>query len=378
MNILIAPNAFKNSLTAQESADAIKEGLKRSKLVCSTECFPIADGGDGTGLLIVEKCRGVWHEYEVRDPLGRLIKAPIGFIDNGKTAVIEMADSSGIRLLHSSELAPLKSSSFGLGEMIIHSLDREVNRIIIGLGGSATVDGGMGLLSALGVCFLDIHGTPLNPIPQSLLNMTDIDTSGIDQRILNCKLTVLCDVDNPLLGDQGASAIFGPQKGATAADIIHLESALRNLAVIAFKKTGKAMHDIKFGGAAGGTAAALYSFLNADLVNGAEHFLKLTGFQKSLANADLLITGEGSLDEQTLKGKGPYAVARLAKDQNIPVIGIAGKVPLERNLSLEKFFDVLMPIGHQPSDLDTAITFTASNLIRTSTALGNMLSLSKN
>lgn len=376
MNILIAPNAFKHSLTATEAADAIREGLNRSGFRCKTECFPIADGGDGTGRLIVEKCGGAWREYDVHDPLDRLIKAPLGLIDNGKTAVIEMADASGIRLLLHNELDPLRSSSFGTGEMIRFALDRKVEKIILGLGGSATVDGGIGILSALGVRFLDAQGTELPALPENLSELRQIDVSEIDHRILKCKITVLCDVDNLLLGANGASVVFGPQKGASVSDITILEQALENLSDAAFKVSGRKMDEIIHGGAAGGVAAALNVFLNAELVNGAEHFLQLTGFMESLIKADLLITGEGSLDEQTLQGKGPFAVAKYAKQHGIPVIGIAGRVPLNDQPEMNKYFDILMPIGNEPADLETAMKFTASNIIRTSCQIGKFLSLS--
>lgn len=377
MHILIAPNAFKHSLTANETADAIQEGLKRSGLNFTSECFPIADGGDGTGHLIVEKCGGVWHEYEVHDPLGRLIKASLGITDQGKTAVIEMADASGIRLLNPEERSPLMASSFGTGELIRLALDRQVERIIIGLGGSATVDGGIGILSALGMKFRDADGLELAALPLNMPRFRQIDSTAFDKRVLKCNITVLCDVDNLLLGEQGSAAVFGPQKGASPEDVKFLDLALTNLSDLAFKSTGIKMDEIVHGGAAGGIAATLRAFLNAELVNGGEHFLQITGFKESLENTDLLITGEGSLDEQTLQGKGPFAVAKYAKEKGIPVIGLAGKVPLHDHPEMNKYFDLLFAIGNQPTDLETAMKYTASNLIRTSLAVGRFLSLSK-
>lgn len=377
MHILIAPNAFKHSLSANEIAEAIQEGLKQSGATCTSECFPIADGGDGTGHLIVEKFGGVWHDYDVHDPLGRIIKAPLGIIDQGKTAVIEMADASGIRLLGSDEKSPLKASSFGTGELIRFALDRHVSSIIIGLGGSATVDGGIGILSALGIKFRDAEGAELPALPINISRFRQIDSSSFDSRILNCQITVLCDVDTLLLGEQGSAAIFGPQKGASPSDIQILDMALTNLKDLALQSTGINMNEILHGGAAGGIAAALFTFLNARLVNGAEHFLELTAFEKRLKNADLLITGEGCLDEQTLQGKGPFAVAKLAKEYGIKVIGIAGSVPLNENADLNRYFDIVMPIGNQPTDLQTAMNFTAPNLIRTASVIGKFLSLPK-
>lgn len=377
MHILIAPNAFKHSLTAIETADAIQVGLARSGLKFTSECFPIADGGDGTGRLIVEKCGGVWHECDVHDPLGRLIKASLGIIDQGKTAVIEMADASGIRLLSPEERSPLMASSFGTGELIRHALDRQVNKIIIGLGGSATVDGGIGILSALGMKFRDAEGLEMAALPVHMSNFHHIDTSAFDKRVFNCHITVLCDVDNLLLGDQGSAAVFGPQKGASPEDVKLLDLGLGNLSELAFNSTGVRMNEIIHGGAAGGIAATLRTFLNAELVSGGEHFLQITEFEKSLNNADLLITGEGSLDEQTLQGKGPFAVAKYAKEKGMTVIGLAGKIPLVDDPEMNKYFDLLLAIGNQPTDLETAIKHTASNLIRTSILIGRFLSLPK-
>jgi glycerate kinase len=377
MHILIAPNAFKHSLSANQIAEAIQEGLKRSGATCTSECFPIADGGDGTGQLIVEKCGGIWHKYDVHDPLGRLIKAPLGIIDQGKTAVIEMADASGIRLVRSDEMLPLMASSFGTGELIRFALDRNVSRIIIGLGGSATVDGGIGILSALGIKFRDADGAELAALPINISQFRQIDLSGFDSRIFNCQITVLCDVDNLLLGEQGSAVVFGSQKGASPSDIKLLDLALTKLRDLAFQSTGIDMNEILHGGAAGGIAASLFTFLHARLVNGAEHFLELTDFEKRLKNADLLITGEGCLDEQTLQGKGPFAVAKLAKESNITVIGIAGSVPLNENPNLNRYFDIVMPIGNEPTDLQTAMNFTTSNLIRTASVIGKFLSLPK-
>lgn len=378
MHILISPNAFKNSLNAQEAAAAIQEGLLISKLDCTCECFPVGDGGDGTGQLIIEKLRGVGIAARVHDPLGRRIDAVFGLIRNGKTAVIEMADASGLRLLEPGELNPMKSSSFGTGELLRLALDRNVDQIIIGLGGSATVDGGAGLSKAMGVRFLDKNATELKPIPEDLLHLDHIDISGIDARIFQCKIIVLCDVDNLLLGDKGAAATFGPQKGARPSDLPKLEQGLKNISDAVFKQTSKQMDNVKHGGSAGGIAAVLHALFNAELVNGAEYFLQLTNFEESLKRCDLLITGEGSLDEQTLQGKAPFAVARSAKAKNIPVIGIAGRVPLIENPHINTYFDVLMAIGHQPSDLNSAMEHTRANLVRTGTLIGNLSAVRTN
>jgi glycerate kinase len=378
MNILIAPNAFKNSLSADAAALAIKEGFEQSELDCDCTCFPVGDGGDGTAELIINALDGLKIETKVHDALGRDITTSMGFIDDGKTAVIEMANASGIRLLNYNELNPLRATSFGTGEQIKAALDKRVNKIIIGMGGSATVDAGIGILTALGIRFLNSYGNDLEGLPESLVNLTAIDISGLDKRVLACEVIVLCDVDNYLLGNLGAATVFGPQKGASADAVLKLEKALEQLSFITMRETGKNISSIKHGGTAGGAAAGLYAFLNAKLVNGIDYFLDLTGFDKALDTANLVITGEGSIDEQTLQGKGPFGVAYRAKRKHLPVIGLAGMVPLDNNPHLQKYFDVLLAIGHQPLDLTAALHNTFDNLKRTSRQIANILALKEN
>lgn len=376
MRILIAPNAFKHSITAEDASLAISNGFTQSKLNCTCECFPIGDGGDGTGKLIIKKCNGQYINTEVSDPLGRKIAASFGLIDEGHTAIIEMADASGIILLKPEELNPLMAISYGTGEQILAALDQGAKKIIIAMGGSATVDGGTGILKALGIRFLDSNSREIRELPSGLTDLASVDFSGIDKRILSTELIVMCDVDNLLLGDKGAAAMFGPQKGATAQDVLLLDKALTILSEIGMKTNGKEMSTIKYGGTAGGAAAGLYLFLNAKLVNGIDYFLQLTGFDQLLDNADLVITGEGSIDEQTLQGKGPYGVACQAKLKGLPVIALAGNVPIEHNEALQQYFDVLLPIGQQPVELATALACTAENLTRTSREIGNLLAIS--
>jgi glycerate kinase len=375
MHILIAPNAFKNSLSAEVAAVAISRGIASSGLNCTIECFPIGDGGDGTADIIVRHFKGKRKSVEVKDPLGRPIWATFGLIHSGQTAVIEMADASGLRLLKANELDPLNASSFGTGQLIRAALDEGVTEIIIGLGGSATVDGAAGLLNALGISFLDSQRRKLKPHPQGLEALDTIDISGLDKRLSNCQVTVLCDVDNFLLGDKGAAVVFGPQKGAKAHELPKFEGTLAKLSELAFNKTGKRMDTLRHGGAAGGAAAGLYAFLNARLLDGAEHLLNITGFDERLSKSDLLITGEGSLDEQTLQGKAPYAVAVRASKCGIPVVGLGGSIPLRPPNELQKYFHALVPIGNQPVSLVQAIEHTELNLVRTGTMIGNLLSL---
>lgn len=373
MHILIAPNAFKNSLDAFQVALAIEEGLNQSRLDCTTECFPIADGGDGTGSLIIERCKGETVKQVVTDPLGRKVDSGFGLIDNGKTAVIEMADASGLRLLKKEELNPMVASSYGTGKLIKAAMDKGVKRIIIAMGGSATVDGGCGILSALGIRFLDAVGNELKAIPKELSKMAQIDVSNLDKRVFNCEVVILCDVDNKLLGPQGAAAVFGPQKGASARDVKLLDAFLAKFAAISKSQTGIDMAVIKHGGAAGGATAGLHTWLNAKLVNGIEYFLELTGFDEALKHSDLLITGEGSIDRQTLQGKGPYGVAVKAKAIKIPVIGLAGKIPDAEDAELRRYFDKLICINEEGADIAAAMKNTRENLVRTARNQGDRI-----
>ena len=373
MHILISPNAFKHSVDAHTAALAIEQGFKESRLACTTECFPVGDGGDGTGTLLTQMLNGHFITETVQDPLGRMINASFGLIDEGQTAVIEMAAASGLHLLIADEPDPLHATSYGTGELIIKALDRNVKKIILCVGGSATVDGGCGILQALGVQFLDTNGNPLTGTPESLVHLTSIDVSGLDERIKTCECIILCDVANTLLGKDGAANIFGPQKGASPKQVLQLEASLTQFAQIAIQTMGVDMSVIKHGGAAGGVAAGLHVFLNARLVNGIEYFLDITGFDKALQKAAIVITGEGSIDLQTLEGKGPYGVAMQAKKKNIPVIALAGKVPLQMHEELNACFDLLLSINHEPCDLQAAIAATQHNLIRSGRQLGNLL-----
>ena len=373
MHILIAPNAFKNSLDAVGVAEAIAKGLKQSRLDCTTECFPIADGGDGTGSLIVERCKGIRIQQEVHDPIGRKILSSFGLIEDGKTAVIEMADASGLRLLAKEERNPMIASSYGTGELVKAALNKGASRIIIAMGGSATVDGGCGILNALGINFLDAAGKQLDVMPGELIGLDRIDISGLDKRIAVTEIVILCDVSNNLLGPQGAAAVYGPQKGASPGDVEFLDTFLENFVAVTSAQTGQNIDKIKYGGAAGGASAGLYAWLGAKLVNGIDYFLTLTDFDKVLNRADLVITGEGSIDNQTLQGKGPFGVAVRAKAKGIPVIGLGGKV--EPGKEMENYFDELICINPEPVDITLAMKNTRANLVKTARMIGERMTL---
>jgi glycerate kinase len=373
MHILIAPNAFKNSVTAVEAAEAIRDGLQQSRLHCTTECFPIGDGGDGTAELIMRHLKARKIKTTSTDPLGRKIHSSIGYIDDKKTAIIEMADSSGLKLLKEEEYNPLVASSYGTGEQIHAALDLGARKIVLGIGGSATIDGGCGMLQALGIRFLDHAQNDLDILPGGLTQLDAIDISGLDKRIKDTEIFVLCDVDNFLLGEKGAAAVFGPQKGASVSEVKQLEDGLQRLKIVVMLKMGKDMNAILHGGAAGGAAAGLNVFLNARLVRGIDYFIELTDFDTSLSLSDLLITGEGSIDLQTLDGKGPYGVATRAKQKNVPVIALGGSVPTEKNDQLNACFDIMLAINTQPSDVKTALQKTSDNLRFISQQIGRFL-----
>lgn len=377
MRILIAPNSFKNSLDAEDVALAIREGLEESSLKVNCELFPVADGGDGTASLLMQHLHARPVEVMVQGPKAEQVKALYGWLPSTATAIIELAAASGLRLLSVAERDPLHCSSNGTGELMAHALNMGATSILLCIGGSATVDGGSGILQALGFRFLDKNDNELLFMPERLQKVSSIDISNAHARLRECSIIILCDVNNRLLGEQGAARVFGPQKGADKEGVEKLEAALQQFRDVVLKQTGKDMAAWEHGGAAGGTAAGLAALLNAELKNGTDEFLEMTNFNKALQETDLVITGEGSLDEQTLHGKAPYGVAVRARALNIPVIGLAGRVPLQKDPVMETYFDAILPIGNEPAELELAFRDTKFNLIRTANQLGNLLALQK-
>ena len=377
MYIVIAPNAFKGSLSSGDAAKCIAEGLKKSKLSCAIKKIPIADGGDGTAHLISKILSAKVITTFVHDPLGKRLRSSFGWVNKTKTAIIELADASGIRLLSANALNPLKANTRGTGELIKAALDKGAEKIIIGLGGSATVDGASGLLNELSVRFFDIQERKINELPKGLLALNRIDISKMDSRLKDCEIILLCDVTNKLLGNNGAAAVFGPQKGADKKAVALLEKCLYQFNKIVKKDLNVDMDSLKHGGTAGGVAAGMAAFMNAKLVSGISYFINIVNFENELINTDLLITAEGKLDTQTLEGKGPFGVAEKALQHKIPVIILAGQVPLETSKQLHRYFNVILPIGNAPSSVEDAIKNTAADLERTAFELGNLLALKK-
>ena len=324
MKIIIAPDSFKESVSASRCAQAIKAGFVSIFPQAECVCLPIADGGEGTVEAMVEATDGKMVMLPVMGPMGDFVGAFYGLSGDGQTAFIEMAAASGLMLVPAGERNPLRATSYGTGELIRHALDAGVRHIILGIGGSATVDGGMGMAQALGARFLDERGESVGLGGGALQRLVKIDLSDLDPRLHDCRIEVACDVDNPLLGERGAAAVFGPQKGACIEMVAVLERGLQNYARVMLAATGQDVAAMVGGGAAGGMGAAARVFLNATLKSGIDIVLEAVHLEEALRDADLVITGEGRMDSQTVGGKAPVGVARIAKKYDIPVIGIAG------------------------------------------------------
>ncbi|MEM6844366.1 MAG: glycerate kinase [Bacteroidota bacterium] len=374
MKVLIAPNAFKGSLDAVAAAEAIQRGLEMSHLKPTCLPQPIADGGDGMLEVMLAQTDSQKLYATVEDPLGRPVKAAYGLIQDGKVAVIEMAEASGLRLLSSNERDPRKTSTFGTGQLILEALAQGVEEIVLGVGGSATVDGGLGIVQALGAKLTDKKGNKIPRGADGLAVLQNIDASGLDERLPHCIITVPCDVTNTLVG---AAEVFGPQKGASPELVAEIERYFLNYSNLVKEHLEKDIAHLPRGGAAGGVAAALYAFLNAKLVNGTEFLLSKSGFHTALHQADLLITTEGALDRQTQEGKGPFYVAQQAKAQGKSVIMLVGSVPQDYSPQDYSDYDAILPIGPRPQPLEEALMHTAQNLERTAYQIGNMLTIKK-
>lgn len=358
MKIIIAPDSFKGSLTAREIADNIEKGILSVYPQAEVIKLPMADGGEGTVDALVYATKGKKIYKEVTGPLGTPVKAYFGILGNENTAIIETAAASGLALVPSGKENPLKATTFGTGELIKAALDEGVDKIIIGLGGSATVDGGIGMAQALGISFKDSKGKEVGFGGAELANVQSIDLSNLDRRLKDVEFLIASDVSNPLYGPNGAAYIFGPQKGATEEMVKFLDDSLRNYARVIKNETGKKVGDLPGGGAAGGLGAALMVFLDAYMNSGIELILDIYNFNTFLDQAALVITGEGRIDKQTLMGKTPYGVAMRAKKYNVPVIAVAGSVEAEAVNELNEYFDGIFSIMLAPVTIEKAILNT--------------------
>ncbi|WP_051369105.1 glycerate kinase [Psychromonas arctica] len=327
MKIVIAPDSFKESLTAKQVCRAIETGFKRVFPDASYDLIPVADGGEGTVQSLVDATNGQLIHLKVTGPIAQPVDAFYGWLgDDSNTAIIEMAAASGLHHVPASLRDPKKTSSYGTGELIKAALDQGAKKIIIGLGGSATNDGGIGMLSALGIQFIDKHGQLIETNGAGLHHINTININGLDKRLTSCEILVACDVDNPLCGEHGASRVFGPQKGATDEDIQYLDIGLKHYGQCIKQQLNIDVLNQAGSGAAGGMGAGLIAFTNATLKPGIDLVLDAVQLSQYMPNTNLVITGEGRIDNQTIYGKTPMGVAKIAKKFDIPVIGVAGSL----------------------------------------------------
>jgi len=354
MKILITPDSFKDCLTASQVCDAICAGVSSAAPDAEIVCVPMADGGEGTMQALVDGLGGRFVECKVEDPLGRTIKAEFGLTNNG-IAVIEMAQASGLTLLTPEERDPLKTTTYGTGQLIKIAMDHGARDFIIGLGGSATNDGGAGMAKALGFRFLDELGDELPDGGAALSGLDLIDTSEVDLRIKSCRFTIACDVDNPLLGPRGASVVFGPQKGASPDDVEALDLALSRYAEIIAYCMDVDVKAIPGAGAAGGLGAGCIAFLQAELKKGIDIVIDAVDLKEKIQNSALVITGEGRTDEQTFRGKTVFGVAEAAFQMGIPVIVISGSYSKKANELLHHGVARLYAIMEDGMTLDEAM-----------------------
>ncbi|WP_061014222.1 glycerate kinase [Photobacterium leiognathi] len=362
MKIIIAPDSYKESLTAMEVATAIENGFRQVIPNAEYIKLPMADGGEGTVQSLVDASNGTIIEHSVTGPLGEQVNGFFGLMGDGKTAIIEMAAASGLHLVSPELRNPMLTTSFGTGELILAALDKGVEHIIVGIGGSATNDGGIGMAQALGVRFLDENNKQISYSGGALDRLHRIDISNIDPRLVSVKLEVACDVDNPVCGEKGASQVFGPQKGATPEMVTQLDNNLAHYAEIIKRDLGKDVKDMAGAGAAGGMGAALLGLFNAQLRPGIEIVMDAVNLADALKDADLVITGEGRIDSQTIHGKTPIGVARTAKRFNKPVIGIAGSLSYDCNVVHEHGIDAVFSVVPRSVSLAEALAEAAINV----------------
>lgn len=363
MKFIIAPDKFKGSLTGSEFCDAVEEGIKRVFPKAIILKKPLADGGDGTLAVIKDYLKAEWIEVEVQDPLFRPIPSQYLFSETSKTAYIEMSEASGLKLLSIEELNCMNTSSFGTGELILNAIKKGAEKIILGIGGSATNDGGMGMGQALGIQFLDSANKPLKPIGKNLNNIQKINIEQLNELVHKTKFRVACDVTNPLYGNEGAANVFASQKGADDSEIFLLDQGLRNLGRIIKKQFNIDVQKTPGSGAAGGLGGGAIAFLNASLVSGIDFVKELANFDKDLENTDWIITGEGKLDDQTFFGKAITGVIQSARKKQIPVAALCGSVSLSESEIIKLGLDYCAAITKEGTPLDEAMLLVYNNLV---------------
>ncbi|MCX8956846.1 glycerate kinase [Erwinia psidii] len=364
MKIVIAPDSYKESLTAQQVATQIELGFRDIFPDADYVRIPVADGGEGTVQAMVAATSGSLIRLRVTGPLGEPVDAFYGLSGDKRCAYIEMAAASGLELVPTARRDPLITTSWGTGELIRDALDKGVAHFIIGIGGSATNDGGAGMVQALGAKLLDQQGQQIGCGGGQLAHLATIDMGDFDPRIKNCRFEIACDVTNPLLGEKGASAVFGPQKGATPEVVKQLDRALTHYAEVIHRELDIDVFSLVGGGAAGGMGAGLYAFCHAQLRRGVEIVTEALGLERLVKDATLVITGEGRIDSQTIHGKVPIGVAKIAKRYNKPVIGIAGSLTSDVSVVHQHGLDAVFSVIYRICTLEDALAGAAENVQR--------------
>ena len=375
MKIVIAPDSFKGSLSAAEVAEAIKTGFRAVYPDAEYVKVPMADGGEGTVQSLVDATSGTIITQPVEGPMGGMVPGFFGILGDSETAVIEMAAASGIHLVKPEERNIYLASSFGTGQLINAALDHGCDKLIVGLGGSATNDGGMGMMKAFGAKFLNQGGAQLAPDVRALLQLARIDLQHLDSRLGKIAIVVACDVDNPLCGENGAARVFGPQKGATKEDIKVLDQALARYGDVLAKNTGRNIAAEPGAGAAGGLGAAFIGLIDAVLKPGIDLVIEIVELAKSLVDVDLVITGEGRVDRQTIHGKTPVGVAKIAKSHNLPVICIAGSVEDGADIIHQFGVDEIYSVIEGDNDLTEALIESGHKLTQAAQKIDKSLNL---
>lgn len=373
MRILIAPDSFKDALSSQHVAKCLHTGLRKVYDDADFELVPIADGGEGFVDAILASVPGRKVAVTVHDPLMRPMNSSIGITSGNTTAIIEMAAASGLTLLKKHERNPWVTSSFGTGELIRAALDQCCSTIVLGIGGSATNDGGVGMAIALGARFPDDKGQSVSGTGGEIGRIRNIDLSGLDPRIYSTTIKVACDVTNPLTGSNGASAVYGPQKGADLAVVKQLDANLKSLAALIKVQLNKDIESIPGAGAAGGMGAGLMAFLNARLVKGFDIVAEITGLEESVRKADLVLTGEGRVDYQTQFGKTAFGVAQLAQKHQKPVILVTGSIGEGAEVLYNLGVSAMLSIVDGPMTLEESIQATPQLLEHTGERIGHLL-----
>ncbi|MBY0029056.1 glycerate kinase [Priestia aryabhattai] len=375
MKIVIAPDSFKESLTALHVCEAVEKGIKTHFPNAEISKVPMADGGEGTVQSLVDATNGEVIQARVTGPLGKEVEAFYGILGDGKTAVIEMAAASGLHHVPVDKRNPLITTTRGTGELILKALDHKVKHIIIGIGGSATNDGGTGMAKALGAKLLDAKGAEIKEGGGSLDQLASIDLTNLDSRLAEVKVEVACDVDNPLTGETGASAVFGPQKGATPDMVKQLDRNLAHYAAIVGKEMGIHIQSVPGAGAAGGLGGGLLAFLSAELKPGVDIVIEATQLESYIKDADLVITGEGRIDGQTIYGKTPIGVAKTAKKHSVPVVAIAGSIGVGSEAVYEHGISALFSVVPGAVTLPEALEKADENIERTAKNVASVIRL---